>query len=135
MSKLYVVDTHTLLWFLDNHKKLGASTTKVLADPHAILILPAIVLSEALFIIERGRTPFTITETELLQAVKNDTRFVVTPLDEAVVDKTIQCKAIPEIHDRQIVATALLVQTGGYEVAILTRDENIQNSNLVQTIW
>lgn len=132
---MYVVDTHTLLWFLDNYKKLGASATKILADPNAILILPAIVLSEALFIIERGRTPFTITEIELLQAVKHDTRFVVTALDEAVIDKTIQCKAIPEIHDRQIVATALLVQTGGYEVAILTRDESIQNSNLVPTIW
>ena len=135
MPSLYVVDTHTLLWFLDNYKKLGIAAAKVLADPNVLLILPAIALSEALFVIEKGRTPFTITETELLQAVEDDPRFVVTPLDEAVIQKTLQCKAVPEMHDRQIVATALLAQTNGNQVAILTRDESIQNCGLVQTIW
>lgn len=135
MSNLYVVDAHTLLWFLDNYKKLGVAAAKVLADPNVILILPAIALSEALFVLEKGRTPFTITETELLQAVENDARFVVTPLDEAVIQQTLQCKAVPEMHDRQIVATALLAQTNGNQVAILTRDESIQNCGLIQTIW
>lgn len=135
MPNLYVVDTHTLLWFLDNYKKLGASAANVLADPNVLLILPAIALSEALFVIEKGRTPFTITETDLLQAVENDPRFVVTPLDEAVIHQTLQCKVVPEMHDRQIVATALLAQTNGNQVAVLTRDESIQNCGLVQTIW
>ncbi|MEZ4731255.1 MAG: PIN domain-containing protein [Caldilineaceae bacterium] len=135
MSNLHVVDTHTLLWFLDNHKKLGVAAAKILADPNVILLLPAIVLSEAFFIIEKGRTPFSITELDLLQAVKDDTRFVVIPLDEPVVNETLQCKVIPEMHDRQIVATALLAQTAEIQVAILTRDENIQNCGLVQTIW
>lgn len=135
MPNLYVVDTHTLLWFLDNYKKLGASAANILADPNVLLILPAIALSEALFVIEKGRTPFTITETDLLQAVENDPRFVVTPLDEAVIQQTLQCKVVPEMHDRQIVATALLAQTNGNLVAILTRDESIQNCGLVQTIW
>jgi PIN domain nuclease of toxin-antitoxin system len=132
---LYVVDTHTLLWFLDNYKKLGAAAAKVLADPNVILILPAIALSEALFVIEKGRTPFTITETDLLQAIENDTRFVVVPLDDSVIKQTLQCKTVPEMHDRQIVATALLAQTDGDQVAILTRDESIQNCGLIQTIW
>jgi len=135
VSKIFVVDTHTLLWFLDNHKKLGQAAAQVLSDPHALLILPAIVLSEALFILEKGRTPFTITEEELLQAVKDDERFIVTPLDESVVRQTVQCKSVPEMHDRQIVATALLVQTAETQVAILTRDGNIQNCGLVQTLW
>ena len=135
MPNLYVVDTHTLLWFLDNYKKLGAAAAKVLADPNVILILPAIALSEALFVIEKGRTPFTITETDLLQAIENDTRFVVVPLDDSVIKQTLQCKTVPEMHDRQIVATALLAQTDGDQVAILTRDESIQNCGLIQTIW
>lgn len=42
---------------------------------------------------------------------------------------------VPEMHDRQIVATALLAKTNGNQVAILTRDESIQNCGLVQTIW
>lgn len=135
MSKIFVVDTHTLLWFLDNYKKLGQVAAQILSDPHSLLILPAIALSEALFILEKGRTPFTITEQELLQAVKDDKRFTVMPLDESVVRQTILCKSVPEMHDRQIVATALLAQAAGTPVAILTRDENIQNCGLVQTLW
>jgi hypothetical protein len=52
-----------------------------------------------------------------------------------VVSKTLDCKAINEMHDRQIVATALLAQSNGSQVAILTKDGNIEASGLVQTIW
>ena len=45
--------------------------------------------------------------------------------------KTLDCTAIPEMHDRQIVATALLAQEAGVDVAILTKDANITASGLV----
>ncbi|HEY2584759.1 MAG TPA: hypothetical protein VGI81_03215 [Tepidisphaeraceae bacterium] len=43
--------------------------------------------------------------------------------------------AITEIHDRQIVATALVLIDRGDSVAILTRDANITASGLVPVIW
>lgn len=39
------------------------------------------------------------------------------------------------MHDRQIVVTALLVQSAGIDVAILTRDEEMKAAQLVPTIW
>ncbi len=71
----------------------------------------------------------------MLQRLAVDARITVVALDQAVINKTLDCKAINEMHDRQIVATALLAQTNDIQVAILSKDENIQNSNLVQTIW
>jgi len=59
----------------------------------------------------------------------------VIPLDRAVLNKTLTLAAITELHDRQIVATALLVEEQGEPVAVLTKDENIRSSGLVPTIW
>ena len=42
---------------------------------------------------------------------------------------------IDEMHDRQIVASALVLQDKGAAVAILTRDSVIQSSGLVTVIW
>lgn len=39
------------------------------------------------------------------------------------------------MHDCQIVAAALQLNNGADQVALLTRDESIQQSNLVPTIW
>ncbi|RLT35911.1 MAG: hypothetical protein DWI57_15360 [Chloroflexi bacterium] len=56
-------------------------------------------------------------------------------LDQVIVAKTLECKAIPEMHDRQIVAAALLAEEAGFNVAILTRDANITESGLIPCVW
>ena len=57
------------------------------------------------------------------------------PLDEAVLRKSERLTAIPEMHDRQIVATALVLQDADTETIILTHDPIIQASELVKTLW
>jgi hypothetical protein len=57
------------------------------------------------------------------------------PLDETVLRKSEGLTAIPEMHDRQIVATALVLQDTDTEAIILTRDSIIQSSGLVKTLW
>jgi PIN domain nuclease of toxin-antitoxin system len=52
----YVVDTHALIWFLEGNPRLGASAKTVLMDPISELILPAIALAEAVWIVDRGKT-------------------------------------------------------------------------------
>jgi hypothetical protein len=47
---------------------------------------------------------------------------------------TVGLTAISEMHDRQIVATALALQEQE-ETAIITCDLNITNSQLVKTLW
>jgi hypothetical protein len=63
-------------------------------------------------------------------------------LDQAVIEQTIQLSAVNEMHDRQIVSTALLIQalgsacrTQGEQVSLLTCDQNITAASLVTIVW
>ena len=135
MFDLYIVDTHALLWHLDGSPLLGDQARQVLDDPDARLILPAIALAEALFVLEKKASQFSIDENALLEKIGTDSRLEFTALDQKTIQASLDCKAIPEIHDRQIVATAVLLQSEDVEVAILTRDNNIRNVDLVPTVW
>lgn len=135
MSSHYFVDAHTLLWHLTNDSRLGKSAAEVLRDAASRLFLPAIALAEALFILERKAGLYALTEQQLLESIRQDARIEVVGLDEAVLVKTLDCTVIPEMHDRQIVATALLTQEAGVDVAILTRDANITHSGLISCVW
>ena len=134
MATKHVVDTHALVWFLEGNPRLGASAKAVLEDRDSELVVPAIVLSEACWMIERGRTSIP-TVGDFLDAVDADPRIVLVPLDRVALDKTLSLTAITEMHDRQIVATALLLVDQGKAVAVLTKDTNICNSGLVPTVW
>lgn len=135
LPDLYILDAHTLLWFLDGNQKLGRRVAQILNDQSTQFLLPAIALAEALFVLEKGRTPYTITEQELLDASGDDARIKIFPLTDEVITTTLACKAIPEMHDRQIVATALVAQRAGAQVTILTRDRNISQSRLIPALW
>lgn len=75
----YVIDTHTLVWFLEGNPRLGSKAKTILSNPESQLIIPATALAEAVWIVERGRTSIS-SATALLSAVNADTRIVVYPL-------------------------------------------------------
>lgn len=135
MSSHYFVDTHTLIWHVTSDPRLGQAAADILGDADSRFFLPAIALAEALFILERRPGLYALTEEQLLARVQQDERLEVVDLDESVLAKTLDCKAIPEMHDRQIVATALLAQEAGVDVAILTKDGNITNADLTPCVW
>ena len=47
----YVVDTHALVWFLEGNSRLGVNAKTVLANTESLLILPAITLAEAIWML------------------------------------------------------------------------------------
>lgn len=130
----FVVDTHVWLWFLAGHPRLSPAARLVLEDPAAELVLPAIVYAEACWIVEHGRLP-GLTVADLQAALAADPRFTICPLDRAVIDGSQGLPAVNEMHDRQIVTTALALATPTHPVALLTRDQNITASGLVPVIW
>ena len=79
----YIVDTHALIWFLEGNSRLGISAQQVLENSESKLILPAIALAEAAFIVERGKTSIP-SVTDLHTAVNGDPRIVVYPLDRSL---------------------------------------------------
>jgi PIN domain nuclease of toxin-antitoxin system len=130
----YVVDTHALIWFLESNPRLGADAQRMMRDPSSELFLPVIALAEACWIIERGRTSIP-SAADLLQDVDADQRVTVVPLDRDILDLSLTLSSIGEMHDRQIVATALLLQRQGRAVALLTKDANIVASGVVPIVW
>lgn len=130
----YVLDTHALIWFLEGNPRLGENAKNILSDPNSKLILPAIVLAEAAWIIERRRTSIP-SVVELFNAVNSDPRLVIYPLNERIIEQTLSLLTITEMHDRQIVATVVVLASQGEKVILLTCDQNITESGLVLIVW
>jgi PIN domain nuclease of toxin-antitoxin system len=135
VADLFVMDTHTLLWYMDADPRLGSKAKAVLDDPSTNLALPAIALAEALFILEFRPRRHRIGIAELLRRLEADNRIAFAEATQLMILKTLDCIPITEMHDRQIVATALIAQDTGSQVTILTKDQNISQSGLVATLW
>jgi PIN domain nuclease of toxin-antitoxin system len=129
----YVLDTHALIWYMEGNDRLGSRAKDIISHPTSKLVLPAIALAEALWIIAKGKTSIP-SPMVFLQALQDDCRITVHPLDLHILEITVRLTAINEMHDRQIVGTALALQEQG-ETGIITCDLNITDSQLVKTFW
>src|SRR5262245_53620037 len=106
MATKYIVDTHALVWYLESSPRLGAAAKAVLDDPASDLVLPLIALAEAVDIVDKGRTKIPTTSI-LLNRVLGDARITLQPLTLEILQASLLARAVPEMHDRLIVATAL----------------------------
>ena len=130
----YILDTHALIWFLEGNSRLGLTAKEILSDSSSELVLPAIALAEAVWIVSRGKTAIPSVDA-LLKVVKQDKRLSIYPLDSDVIEKSVNLTSINEMHDRQIVSTALVVEGQGNQVARLSCDQNICAADLVRIVW
>lgn len=125
---MYVLDTHALIWYLTDDRRLGAQAEAVLNDPDSTLIVPAIVLAEIKDLARKGR--FAQTLEDVLAVIEADPRCLVHPIDLDVI------RAAPvqlDIHDSLIVGVAL-VQANAID-GVLTCDLAITNSGFVPVAW
>ncbi|MEG3923029.1 PIN domain-containing protein [Microcoleus sp. POL10_C6] len=130
----YVIDTHALIWFLEGNQRFGTQVQAILSNLDSQLVLPAIPLAEAAWIVERGKTSIPSVNA-LFNAINSDSRIAVYPLDRTIINQTLSLLSIHEMHDRQIVATAMILQNQGETVALLTCDGNITASGVISVIW
>ena len=130
----YFLDAHALVWFLESNPRLGNGAKQVLTDTTSRLFLPVTALAEVCWIVEGGKSSIPSIQ-ELMQAIDADNRVTIVPLDREILDISHTLKAVGEMHDRQIVATAIRAAQQGRTVALLTRDQNITASGLVPIVW
>lgn len=130
----YIVDTHALIWYLEGNPKLGSTAATVMDDPNSLLVLPMIALAEAIDIVSKGRTSIPGVG-DLLEDIGDDPRLELDPLTLEVLEQSLSAKAVPEMHDRLIVAAGLNLEKQGFRVLILTRDPDIIASGLLQIVW
>ena len=128
---VYVVDTHSFVWFLEDNPRLGAQAKTILSDPSARLVIPTIVLAEIVFLYARKRIGVDVQS--VLSHVVRSVNCVIYPLDQTVVE------FLPtelDIHDAIIVATAKVFRDVlGEEVRIITKNAQIAASGLIPIVW
>jgi predicted nucleic acid-binding protein len=132
----FTVDTIALLCYLAD--KLPSSTDKIFKraeDEEAILVVPSIILGEAIFTLLKGRAVFGVKIpleklTTLMEVLETSRTVRLTDLTVSGW-KLITTIDLPELHDRIVVSTYLTSNSA----AILTDDEEIQNLPNVKTIW
>ena len=66
----------------------------------------------------------------ILDKIENSSNYLIYDLNLEVIRKLKELTKIRELHDRIIVAIALLSDS-----KILTKDEKIASSNYVEVIW
>lgn len=128
---LYVTDTHSLLWYLYDIPRLG-SQARVAFDAvsrgDAVLLIPAIVLAEVVYVIERRRHDINVSE--VFDQIAEADNFQVLPFDMEGARSLITLTEIPEMHDRMIVAAARV-----YNAPLITRDDAIRWADVVECVW
>ena len=128
---LYVADTHTIIWFLSNDTRLGNQAKKILEkadEGKVIIIIPTIVLAELIFICEKKDA--SVKFKDILDKINESSNYIHYNLDMKVISEIANLKQIPEMHDRVITATAKL-----NKATLITKDENIIESGVIETLW
>jgi PIN domain nuclease of toxin-antitoxin system len=129
-----VADSHAIFWFMTGSPLLSVAAKDALETAEATdgIVVSVATLIDLWYVTQttQGVTPEGLERLD--QAMKASPVVDLHPLDEAVARKyvTIERKAMRDPWDRFIVATALAVDR-----ALVTRDELIQASGLVHTIW
>ena len=130
----YIVDAHALIWYIEGNPKLGKQAKIAFDDSKSVLILPIIALAETIDIVQKGRTKIPDV-TILLSRIFSDLRIEIEPLTIEILQESLNNLAVPEIHDRLVTSTALLLDKQGFKVAVLTKDQSIIDSKLVRIVW
>ena len=127
----FVVDSHTLWWYLRSSYRLPAAVSSVfrLAETgNAIIIVPAIVVAEICFLSVKERQP--VSPTSLLEALASVGGIQLSELGREQLELFGRLPEIPEMHDRLIAADAMY-----YNAPLLTRDRILNDSSQIETIW
>src|SRR5438128_10903567 len=106
MASEYVLDAHALVWFLEGNPRLGHHARAAIQDPASVLYLPVIALAEACWVVEHGKSTIP-SVADLVADVDADPRIILVAFDRPILDRSLTLTALGELHDRQIVATAL----------------------------
>ena len=126
----YLLDTHAVIWVLENSPKLGNAAR--LATPYAAirdLAISDFTLLEIALLMKKGKLTTTVEPEEMLQQIAN--LFTVLPVSAAIAwDAASLSLPHGDPFDRVITATARQ-----HRLTLITKDEKITASQLVSVLW
>ena len=125
-----VTDTHSIVWYFTNDPLLSERALAAFEETtkDGLIIIPAVVLAEMMFISKKGKIALNFEET--LKIIEEYDNIEVAPLDIEILKVANKVEADLEMHDRLIVATALY-----YNAPLITKDRWITQAHLCLILW
>ena len=125
----YVTDTQGLVKFMMGKKVINDHSHQAYQSAdrgEATIIIPAIVLTEMLYLFEKNRIDVGLLQTEELFKSQN---YQFEPLSFDILKTAAEIDDIPELHDRLIAATAKYL-----DLPLITNDPEIRASRHVTVL-
>jgi predicted nucleic acid-binding protein len=122
----FVTDTQALVKFMMGRKVINDACHQAFLDADQgknVIIIPAIVLMEVMYLFEKNRIDVNLLQAEKLMQIEN---YQFEPLSLEILKAASEITDIPELHDRLIAATARHL-----DIPIITNDPEILNSSFV----
>lgn len=130
MNVKVLLDTHTILWALEDDPRLGVNAKKIIEGSKGLdLGISDMSLLEISMLVSKKRIHLNTTCASYLKSVANTVS--ILPIN-AIIAALAMKLDLPQSDpfDRVIAATA-----DYYDVPLLTRDQLITESRTVQTFW
>ncbi len=127
----FLTDTHALIWWFIDSPKIGPKASEIFEkceEGENVIFIPSIVIAEALSIFDKKRVSFDFKE--LFRKLHDSENFVIISLDYPVLQKMIDLKDIPELHDKIIASTAKYLN-----LPIITKDKTLHKLTSIKTVW
>ncbi len=131
-----VTDTHSLLWFLNDSRKLSFDALTAFENAERggfSIYVPAIILIELRYLIEKGRDIFE-SDFRLIVTLLNSpaSALIFAPLNQAVAEdmENVSRAVVPDMPDRLIAGTAFSLN-----LPLISKDGNIRKLKNVKVIW
>jgi len=125
----FVTDTQALVKFMMGKKVINDRSHQAFqsADKgEAVIIIPAVVLMEVLYLFEKNRIDIGLLQTEDLFKSQN---YQYEPLSFEILKTASAINDIPELHDRMIAATARYL-----DLPLITNDPVILDSRFAEVL-
>ncbi len=124
-----LLDTHTLIWFLNGDKKLSEKAKTTIEDQNNTKLVSIASVWEIAIKISLDKLRFTKGFKHLIGLIEEN-GFEILPIS---TDHAVNVSALEFIH-RDPFDRLLVAQSINDSLAIITRDENIKKYK-VSTIW
>lgn len=124
----YTADAHSWVFYLTG--KLSEKANEIFTsveNGEDVMFVSVIALAECLYLYEKGKISLNVKD--LLNRFEISSNFIPVSFNFEVL-KLLSTIKISEIHDRIIVATTKLLNS-----KLITKDEEIRKSGLVETVW
>lgn len=131
MARLkYLLDTHAFLWAAVDEERLSAKAARAIATtPYEQLAISDVTLQEIGLLVHADKIVFTGLPKTVLGGLLNYVTVLPISLEIALAAPEL---ALPhgDQFDRIIAATAKI-----HRLTLITRDANITDSGVVDTLW